>query len=64
MWDISLDQCRYGLWAYGGDVTTYGDDDTGATFTGHSQKGPFDEQICLCPGKSSNVYVNISVGIY
>ncbi len=46
--DISLDVCRYVLWAYGGPVTSYGTDGMNGVFGGHSSRGVFSEQICLC----------------
>lgn len=46
--DISLDECRYVLWAYGGDVTSYGTDGQEGVFRGHSDRGVFSDKICLC----------------
>lgn len=46
--DISLDECRYVLWAYGGPVTSYGSDGNEGVFGGHTDKGVFSDKICLC----------------
>ena len=49
--DLSLDACRYVLWAYGGSVT-YGNPNI---IGQHTSQGVFSEQICLnvmCNGKT------------
>ena len=45
--DFDLNQCRWVLWANGGPITAVSDT-TGATFGGHSAKGVFSRQMCLC----------------
>ena len=45
--DFDLDQCRWVIWANGGTITAVSDTN-GATFGGHTTKGVFSRQMCLC----------------
>ena len=54
--DISLIGCHYLLWAWAGEVTDYGDDDTPATFLMHGAQGVFSDQICCDDGKMYRKY--------
>ncbi|XP_003391529.1 PREDICTED: uncharacterized protein LOC100633659 [Amphimedon queenslandica] len=49
--DENLDVCRYVLWAFGGTTTFVNGDVT--ALGGHSDKGTFQNQLCLCTSGAS-----------
>ena len=48
--DIDLESCVYVLWAFGGRVGNFSTRPASG-LGGHSSKGVFPEQLCLCSGK-------------
>ena len=57
--DISLNQCVYFLWAYGGSIADFGPP---AVIRQHTARGSFDEQVCLnmCE-KSKLIYIHKNI---
>ena len=45
--DENLDVCRYVLWAFGG-TTTFDNNGNVTALGGHSNRGVFADQLCLC----------------
>ena len=60
--DENLDVCRNVLWAFGG-TTTFDNNGNVAALTGHSDRGVFANQLCLCTSSKSNQVILYKVCI-
>ena len=60
--DLSLNQCVYFLWAYGGPITGVGPP---AVIGQHTARGVFNEQVCLNMCEESKlIYIHTNIQTY